>query len=311
MNDLPLARYMVDRAAHRRGDPEWLAQAWQRALVLVVDARGRTLVEGDRPDLVFIIPEEVPAGQRLFLGEDPEGTPYFAVIAELPAIPGTRSVTLRDVGALLSDRDAGLFVTAAALANWHVLDPYSPTTGQATHVEQAGWLRVDADGEMVFPRTDPAVIVLVHDAVPGPDGRCLLGNHAGRGQRGGYQFFSTLAGFVEPGESAEAAVVREIHEEVGVTVTDLRYEGSQAWPFPRSLMLGFTAVADPAAPLRVDEVEIAEARWFTRRQVRELLSNHPGSVGAPHGVTASGAPVALPGPASIAHYLIKIWLDRA
>jgi NAD+ diphosphatase len=328
----PLARSGVDRAAHYRGDPQWLADAWPRARVLVIDLRGRVLCalaqEGapdqavaasgapsaaaGRPHLVFVDPVDAPEGERLFLGLDDEQAPYFAVVAELPPHPSARAVTLREVGAALSDRDAGLLTTAASLANWHATHRYSPGTGEPTSVRDGGWLRVDPRGQQLFPRTDPAVIVLVHDAVAGAAGRCLLGHNAvwrrpGRRRR----FFSTLAGFVEPGESAEAAVVREIQEEVGVRVTRLRYEGSQAWPFPGSLMLGFTGYADPAQPVRPDLTEIAEARWFTRTEVAALLSQVPDPAGAPHGMPPPDSEVALPGPASIAHYLIRTWLDRS
>ena len=137
----------------------------------------------------------------------------------------------------------------------------------------------------MWPRTDPAVIVLVNDGVPGPAGRCLLGRNAQwPGRR-----FSCLAGFVEPGESAEAAVAREVAEEVGVTVRELRYMGSQAWPFPGSLMLGFTALADPAEPIVVDVEESAEARWVSRAEL-------------------SRGEVNMPAPASIAHFLVSSWL---
>jgi NAD+ diphosphatase len=297
----PLARSGVDRAALRRTDPQWLGAVWEQARVVVISPEGRVRCT-DEPALVFVAAEAAPAGERLFLGLDPDGTPYFAVVGDLAELDGSRELTVREVGAQLSDRDAGLFITAAALANWHATHRYSPLTGETTTVTDGGWLRVDPTGTQLFPRTDPAVIVVVHDGVAGPAGRCLLGHNASWPVRAdGRKFFSALAGFVEPGESAEAAVVREVHEEVGVTVSDLRYQGSQAWPFPGSLMLGFTGYADPAAPLRPDPSEIAEARWFTRTEVAKLFSDQPG-------VPTPEARVTLPGPASIAHFLIRTWL---
>ncbi len=298
----PLARATLDRAGHRRRDADWLAAAWAAARVLVVDPDGRALVRGHR--LVLLDATTAPAvadADRLFLGVEPDGTPVFTVAAELPAVDGAEPVNLRDIGHLLDDRDAGLFTAAAALLNWHAVHPYSPRTGRPTRPVDGGWARTDGDGTLLWPRTDPAMIVLVHDGVAGPTGRCLLGHNVAWGMPGGVRRFSCLAGYVEPGESAEAAVVREVAEEVGVAVTGIRYEGSQAWPFPGSLMLGFSAVADPARPVRVDPEEIAEARWFSRTEVAAMVA---GGWTDP----ATGVPTSLPMRASIAYFLIERWL---
>jgi len=302
----PLARTTLDRAAHRRRDAGWLADAWKRGRVLVVDIGkgGRALVR-DRPgggvQLVLADPDSAPDGDRLFLGVDPDGTPLFSVDAPLPEIDGTRPATLRDVGHLLDDRDAGVFSAAAALGNWHAAHLYSPRSGKPTAVTEGGWVRVDADGKQMWPRTDPAMIVLIHDGVAGPAGRCLLGHNSAWPSADGSRRFSTLAGFVEPGESAEATVAREVLEEVGVRLSSIHYEGSQAWPYPGSLMLGYTAVADPAQTITLDPEEIDEARWFTRAEIRLMLT---GDYTDPE----RGIAMYLPMRASIALYLVERWL---
>jgi NAD+ diphosphatase len=192
---------------------------------------------------------------------------------------GSQARTLRDVGAVLGDRDAGLLTHAVGLANWHAAHPRCSRCGAATDVARGGSVRrCPEDGSEHFPRTDPAVIVLVSDGK-----RALLGRQAvwpaGR--------YSTLAGFVEPGESAEQAVVREVLEETDVLVRDVRYVASQPWPFPASLMLGYTATCDPDAVAEARDGELEDVRWF-----------------APSDITAS----VLPPPVSIAHLLITDWV---
>ncbi|MBO4206856.1 NAD(+) diphosphatase [Micromonospora echinofusca] len=304
----PLARSTLDRAAHHRTDPAWLAGAWSRGRALVVDvaAGGRALVrDADTPALVLLPTAEapsVPEAARLFLGVEPDDVPVFAVVAELPEVTGARAAGLREVGHLLTDRDAGLLTTAVALANWHAGHGYSPVTGRPTRIDEGGWSRVDDTGHRIWPRTDPAMIVLVHDGVGGPAGRCLLGSNAAWPGQPGRRRFSCLAGYVEPGESAEAAVVREVAEEVGVPVDRVEYVASQSWPFPGSLMLGFRAVADPAWPVRLDPTEISHALWFSRREIGRALAGEPVPV---DDTTA----LALPPPLSIAFHLIRHWLE--
>jgi NAD+ diphosphatase len=322
LGSLALARGTVDRVTARRLDKDWLDAAWKdpRTRVLPV-SDGQALVreDGDHIELVFVSPQQSPPGTRFLLGQDTDGTVYFGVSTALPAIadaesappashepptpptPPTRPTppasherlaphrvrlaSLREVGALLPDRDAGLFTHAVALANWHDTHTHCPLDGAVTVPDPGGHsTRCPVDGSEHFPRTDPAVIMLVTD----PDDRCLLArNAAWPGRR-----VSILAGFVEPGESAEQAVVREVAEETGIVVTSLRYLGSQPWPMPRSLMLGFRAEAPSGQVIAVDEEELAEAHWFSRE---ELLA------------AIQARELALPPSVSIARHIIEDW----
>ena len=282
---------VLSRVAHDRGhlarslpDPT----GGRPVRVLTVDgSRTVPVVEGDEgPLLAWDEQPELPRG-AIYLGEA-DGVPYAAVRGERSLSVNGRPVDawsgLRELAADLGDLDAGLLVQAIAILEWHERHRFSPLSGAATTIERAGWVQRDpVTGTEFFPRTDPAVIMLVHD---GGD-RVVLGRQAvwppGR--------FSILAGFVEPGESAEAAVAREVAEEVGLQVTDIRYVSSQPWPFPQSLMLGFVARADGDTTLRLDPTEIEEARWFTRDELR------------------SGAgPRALPPPVSIARHILDRWI---
>ena len=282
-----LSRSAHDRSHLARSLPD--PTGGRPVLVLTVDERRTVPVEedGGRPRLLWEERTGLPEG-AIYLGEA-DGVPYAAVRGDRRLTVGGRPVDtwagLRDLGADLDDLDAGLLAEAIAMVEWHARHRFSPLSGARTTIERAGWVQRDPEtGAELFPRTDPAVIMLVHD---GGD-RCVLGRQAvwppGR--------FSILAGFVEPGESAEDAVAREVAEEVGLTVTDIRYVGSQPWPFPQSLMLGYTARAEGDLTLRLDPTEIEEARWFTRAELR------------------SGAgPQALPPAVSIARHIIDRWVD--
>ncbi len=281
-----LSRVAHDRAHLSRGlaDPT----GGRPVRVLTVDRERTAPVHeaADGPHLVWDERPELPTG-AVFLGEA-DGVPYAAVRGERALTVNGRAVDswsgLREVGAALGDLDAGLLVQAIAILEWHDRHRFSPVSGAATTIERAGWVQRDpTTGTEFFPRTDPAVIMLVHD---GGD-RVVLGRQAvwppGR--------FSILAGFVEPGESAEAAVAREVAEEVGLRVTDVRYVASQPWPFPQSLMLGFVARAEDAGDLVLDPDEIEEARWFTRDELRQ-----------------GAGPRALPPPVSIARHILDRWV---
>jgi NAD+ diphosphatase len=292
----PLSEAQYDRAAHRRSDADWLAAAWQRARVVAISSRSATPVD-DAGRVVFATAADAPDGPRRFLGVAGE-VPYFAVTAA--GDDGWQ--TLRDFGARADDLDAALVVCAIALEQWHQRHPRCPRCGADTVETQAGWTRTCvADGSEHFPRTDPAVIMLVHDGA----GRALLG----RGPQWPEGRFSTLAGFVEPGESLEAAVAREVYEEVGVRLGEIRYLASQPWPFPSSLMLGFIARLDGDPGITVDPVELAEAGWFTREEVARARdwtdADHlPGDGAASPGSRLRAVPPHL----SISRYLIDRWL---
>jgi NAD+ diphosphatase len=287
----PGAVPVLSRAAHDRGHLERALPDPARGRpvrVLTVDDRRTVPVhEGPGgPRLAYDERPALPAG-AIYLGEA-DGVVYAAVRGQRALTVNGRPVDqwagLRELGAALGDLDAGLLAQAIGIVEWHERNRFSPLSGAATTVERAGWVQRDTvTGTEIFPRTDPAVIMLVHDG----GNRCVLGRQAvwppGR--------FSILAGFVEPGESAEGAVVREVAEEVGLAVTDVRYVASQPWPFPQSLMLGFVARALDDE-LRVDHDEIEEARWFSRD---ELL--------------AGAGPKALPPEVSIARHIIDRWLD--
>lgn len=299
-----LSRSSVDPAAHRRSDEEWLAGAWgdpaTRVLVLeggepgshgwkaLMAKQSRALVTtGDSRELVLTSPEEAPEGERYLLGVD-GGRAYFAVRSdrELAAAPGARPASLREIGALLSDRDTGLMTRAVALANWNATHAFCPRCGARTVSASAGHVRVcEAEGSEQYPRMDPAVIMLVHRERDGRE-EVLLGNNPHWDARR----FSVLAGFVDAGESLEQAVVREVAEEVGIVVEAPRYLASQPWPFPRSLMVGYFARAVGETE-RTDD-EIALARWFTRAELAEAVHTEE---------------VVLPGRVSIARTLIEHW----
>jgi NAD+ diphosphatase len=286
---LALARGTVDRVTEKRTDRDWLDAAWKdpaTRVLVVFDGHALVRLDDEHAELIFVPPAQAPTGTRLLLGQDADGVVYFGVSAELPAASaGVRPASLREVGSLLGDRDAGLFTHAVALANWHDTHTHCPLDGVPTVPDPGGHsTRCPRDGSEHFPRTDPAVIMLVTD----PDDRCLLArNAAWPGRR-----VSILAGFVDPGESAEQAVVREVAEETGIKVNNVRYVGSQPWPMPRSLMLGFRADAPAGQAITVDEEELAEAYWFSRD---ELLA------------AIKAREIALPPPVSIARQIIESW----
>jgi NAD+ diphosphatase len=294
LGELALSRATVDRAAERRQDTAWIEQLWAdpKTRVLVVsDSRALVDLTGGRHELVLVSPQDAPEGTRFFLGVDDDEIAYFGVSGDLPPLDAVRSgeeckvLQLRQVGADLSARDAGLLTHAVALANWHDTHTHCPRCGAPTVPAPAGHVTTCTnDGTEHFPRLDPAVIMLVID----PEDRLLLARNATWPQGR----MSVLAGFVEPGESCEHAVAREVLEESSIVVSEVEYLGSQPWPMPRSLMLGFRAVTADLQEITIDEDEIGEARWFTRAELIEAIEARAVSV----------APTS-----SIARRLIEYW----
>lgn len=294
--DLPFARAAHDRAAHRRAEPGLVDDLRKERGTRVLVLRGsRVATVGQR--VALFAPDDVAhlaVRTHLFLGEA-DGVAYLAaVLAEPASQPDLDSEAEPDLDVDwtgmrtldVPDLEQGLAVEAIALAQWHAVHTRCPRCGTETEVTQAGWVRhCPADGSNHFPRTDPAVIMAITDA----DDRLLLA----RGPQWDLGRRSVLAGFVEPGEGLEQAVVRETAEEVGIAVDpeSIEYRGSQSWPFPASLMLGFRARATTTRLVRQED-EIAEADWFTREEVATAVAD--GHLG-------------LPGRASIARSLIEEW----
>lgn len=255
--------------AHRRTEAHLLERLWgqERTRVLRVgDGRAPTAPGSggrQRSHLAWVPPSGVsprlPVGVVAYLGTDVQGVDRLVVAAA----PDPDWSGLRELGPVLGDVDISLLTLAVALTNWHAGHLHCPRCGSATEPAQAGWTRrCVQDGTEHYPRTDPAVIMAVTD----DDDRLLLG----RGARWPANRFSTLAGFVEPGETLEDAVRREVLEESGVVVEDVTYLGGQPWPFPASLMLGCSARA-VRTEVTVDGDEIVEARWFTRADIDQGL----------------------------------------
>lgn len=290
-------QFTHDRDAEHRKDEAWLNEAYARGKVLVVTDRFEAPIDesSGSPKIAWRSASAVVGDpDRFYLGLL-DGVPHFAVMSRRD-LKADQWLDLRGIGEELDIADRGLLVEAVALAQWRARHRRCPLCGGPTSLREGGWSTFcEADGSPHFPRTDPAVIMLVHD---GGD-RCVLGRQAvwpeGR--------FSVLAGFVEPGETLEAAVVREVAEEVGLNVTDVEYVGSQPWPFPASVMLGFVARVEGSQELRPVDGEIAEAHWFTKDEVRELYGW--GDAGERNAGARS-----MPTSISIAHHIIKAWADN-
>ena len=260
----------LDRVAERRGDSAWIESLFRDpASRLVPVWRSRNLViEGETPEAVLLSTTEVQVStSAMFLGLA-QGTAYFAADfspLEEPALPGLfargKFIDLRAVGAVMDRQHGALLAYARGLAHWHSRHGFCANCGAATVAAEGGHVRQctnPACNSQHFPRTDPAVIMLVTHG-----DKAFLA----RNKRFPFPMYSTLAGFVEPGESLEETVAREVYEESGLRVTDVRYQSSQPWPFPCSIMLGFRARA-LGTEFRVDGEELVDAGWFDRAHLR-------------------------------------------
>ncbi len=291
---LPLSRFEIDRDNLARERDGLFEELWADPATRILPIlQGSALLSS--PTTLALLPvDAVPAADlRVYLGRststtspEPAGTPIVAVLLEDAGhLAEGEWANLRSVGSRLSDRDAGIFTEALGILNWHTSHLFSPRTGEPTVSEKGGWVRRDpVSNTEVFPRTDAAIIVGITDA----DDRILLGSNA----LWETNRYSLLAGFVEPGESLESAVIREVFEESGIHVVDPVYLGSQPWPFPASLMLGFLAKVDPehGPETTPDGVEILDLRWFTRDELAAALTE-----------------ITLPGPTSIARAILEEW----
>jgi NAD+ diphosphatase len=273
---------LIDRAGEVRTDPAELAKLLTRAKVLAV---GGGKVSADLASAKLLYPN-IKSDEIYFLGIDrATDTPYFAAhVAD-----SEEFLSLREIGADLSPLEIGLALHAVALSNWHTSHPRCSKCGAGTTSSLGGAVRVcDQCDTQHHPRTDSAVIVLVRDA----DDRILLGRQAvwpeGR--------FSTFAGFLEPGETFEQCVSREVFEESGVSVSQINYLGSQPWPFPASIMIAFEALIDDPAAARPDGEEIVEVRWYSRAQLKSAMED--GSLLLPPGI-------------SVARKMIERWFGAA
>ena len=293
---MTIPRTSLDRAAELRDEPGVLDRLRAEPTTRVIAVReGRARVTDAEATALLRVPaDDIGDATWALLGRDPDGA--AVLLAALPpeqgsidSAPDETWLGLRDLGGRLGAAETELMIQALAVAGWLRDAPFCPACGGGTELRQAGWSRRCLRcGREHFPRTDPAVIVAVESA----DGqRLLLGANANWGGR----MYSCFAGFTEAGESLESTVHRELEEEAGVLLSDLRYVSSQAWPFPRSLMLGFRGTVLDERSARPDGEEIVDVRWFTRAEIGSAL--------------AGDGPVGLPGPASIARALIVGWYE--
>jgi len=298
----------LDRADHIRVDPNALAglMNW-RARLLLLD--GLMPVIGDQNaagecELCWGTLADAPQDAELvFLGLI-DGKGCFAAVPDQGASgPAYSAPAVWRAMTLLAPGDLATYGAARSLVDWHARHQFCARCGGGTKLTKGGWQRnCENCNSPHFPRTDPVTIMLVEHGAKGQE-RLLLGRQPGFAPRS----YSALAGFVEPGETVEEAVAREVHEEAGVRVHDVQYIASQPWPFPSQLMIGCYAIAEDDA-LQIDTTELEDARWFTRDQVAHAMAEGRGDQGDRG--QDGGALFVVPPPAAIAHNLLGWWLAK-
>jgi len=306
----------LDRLANRRDEAAYIAELREQPSArFVLIARDMPILGRETRQAFWtraLVERLGPPQVEILLGLDREGAPRFAALLPNEAVeqradhsdgfldkrelfvPGREDLELVDMRSiamqgLVAPDVAAILGGAKGIADWHARHRFCAKCGQPTRVSGAGWRReCDACGAQHFPRTDPVVIMLAVDGE-----RCLLGRQA----RFPKNMYSALAGFLEPGETIEEAVRRELHEESGVVCDEVRYVASQPWPFPSSLMIGCLARA-ATSEIVVDGQELEDARWFSREEVRSMFEKrHPQGLFAPMRM-------------AIAHHLLKYWLEH-
>ena len=268
----------LDRASELRSDEAALDRLWSAAKIIRVSnsklaTAGKSLLFLSAAEVEKLIASKVfTSGDKYFLGIDTASkVAYFAWDCDEVGLSAGETSTeglasLRELGGTLDEFELGISMQATALSNWHRSHPHCSKCGAETKSTLGGSVRVCVkDQSQHHPRTDSAVIVLVKDK----DDRILLGHQPiwpdGR--------FSTFAGFLEPGETFEQCVEREVFEESGVKVNEIKYLGSQPWPFPASIMIAFSAVVDDPSTAKADGVEITEVRWFSRAELKSSVAD--------------------------------------
>ena len=282
--------YPFDRGDHLRGDAEAMAALmgdW-RGKLLKLDALDPAL-DGEGRIAWTSLADRAEDGELVFLGLDEGGRPRFTELTPRHRATPARSPALFRMLEVMAAEDVAVFGAARHLIDWHARSRFCANCGIGTLVMRAGWGRsCPSCATEHFPRTDPVVIMLAEH-----EGRALLG----RGHPWPPRRYSALAGFVEPGESVEEAVAREVMEEAGVRVTGVRYVASQPWPFPGQLMIACIAQAESDV-LQIDTKELQDAMWVPRDGVRAALAGE------------ADAPFLSPPRYAIAHTLLTAWVEE-